>query len=141
MVKSNRKAAFATMALYRAARPLARTFTGKFFFLGGSTEFRKQADGSHAGDLSGIATKELVDVARPYTFPSLELSLIPDWETKLAKLTEAGIREKIRCQWRPIVDAKAIRYRAASDRQTNAAGCVARVAADRSWRNEIRFIS
>jgi len=95
MVKSNRKAAFATMALYRAARPLARTFTGKFFFLGGSTEFRKQADGSHAGDLSGIATKELVDVARPYTFPSLELSLIPDWETKLAKLTEAGIREKI----------------------------------------------
>ena len=33
----------------------AKLFTGKFFFLGGSTDLRKQADGSLAGDLSGIA--------------------------------------------------------------------------------------
>ena len=34
-------------------------FTGKFFFLGGSTDLRPQADGSLAGDLSGIAAREV----------------------------------------------------------------------------------
>jgi hypothetical protein len=95
MVRSNRKAAFTTMALFRNEFPKYRTFTGKFFFLGGCTDLRKQADGSLAGDLSGIATKELMAAARPYTFPPLDLSLIPDWTVKLQKLAERSIREPI----------------------------------------------
>ncbi len=86
MVKSNSKAAFTTMAFFRNAHPQAQLFTGKFFFLGGCTEMRPQADGSFAGDLSGIAAKELLGAARPYIFPPLELSLISDWTVKLAKL-------------------------------------------------------
>src|SRR5436190_18597479 len=48
MVKSNKKAAFTTIALFRHANPDAKLFTGKFFFLGGTTDLRKQPDGSPA---------------------------------------------------------------------------------------------
>ena len=65
MLASNRKAAFTTMALFRNAFPQHRTFTGKFFFLGGCTDLRAQSDGSHAGDLSGIAAKEVIAATRP----------------------------------------------------------------------------
>src|SRR5947207_341745 len=73
MVASNKKAAFTTVALFRHAFPAAKLFTGKFFFLGGSTDLRPQADGSLAGDLSGISAKELLGVLRPYTFPPADL--------------------------------------------------------------------
>jgi len=95
MVKSNQKAAFTTMALFRNAYPKHRTFTGKFFFLGGCTDLRTQADGSLAGDLSGIAAKELVSAARPYAYPPLDVSLIPDWQKKFAILAEQSPREPI----------------------------------------------
>ena len=69
MVRSNKKTAFTTIALFRHAYPAAKLLTGKFFFLGGSTDLRKQADGSLAGDLSGIAAKEVLELLRPYIFP------------------------------------------------------------------------
>ena len=95
MVKSNQKAGFTTMAFFRNAYPRHETFTGKFFFLGGCTDLRPQIDGSLAGDLSGIASKELRHSARPYVFPPLELSLIPDWTVKLEKLAERSLKEPI----------------------------------------------
>ena len=95
MVRSNKKAALTTLALFRAAHPESRILTGKFFFLGGSTDLRRQPDGSLAGDLSGIAAKELQEVQRPFTFPPLELSLIPDWEVKLHRLAAASLAEPI----------------------------------------------
>jgi hypothetical protein len=95
MVASNRKAASTTLALFRNAHPQASSFNGRFFFLGGCTEMRPQADGSFAGDLSGIAAKEVAGVARPYLYPPLEISLIPDWNTKLQKLAEDSVRQRI----------------------------------------------
>lgn len=95
MVASNKKAALTMLALFRHAHPQAKTFTGKVFFLGGSTDLRKQADGSFAGDLSGIAAKEVFQIQRPFTFPPLELSLITDWDVKLKKLAEASLSEPI----------------------------------------------
>lgn len=95
MVASNRKAAMTTMAFFRHAYPKSPIFNGKFFFLGGSTDLRKQDDGSLAGDLSGIAAKEVSDAVRPYSFPPLDLSLIPNWEVKLQKVTEQAVREPI----------------------------------------------
>ena len=95
MVKSNRKAAFTTTALFRHANPTAKLFTGKFFFLGGSTDLRKQADGSLAGDLSGIAAKELYEFLRPYTFPPGGLTLITNWEEKLNRFAEMSVKESI----------------------------------------------
>jgi hypothetical protein len=95
MVKSNRKAAFTTLALFRHAYPAAKLFNGKFFFLGGSTDLRKQDDGSLAGDLSGIAAKEIAGYLRPYSFPPLELSLLTDWEQKVKQFTELSAVEPI----------------------------------------------
>jgi hypothetical protein len=95
MVNSNKKAAFTTTGLFRHSYPAAKLLTGKFFFLGGTTELRKQADGSLAGDLSGIAATEVYEVMRPYTFPPYDLALIANWEEKLTKFAELSVREPI----------------------------------------------
>jgi hypothetical protein len=95
MVASNKKAAFTTIALFRHAHPDARLFTGKFFFLGGSTDLRTQPDGSFAGDLSGIAAKEVYGFLRPYTFPPYHLSLLTDWEEKVRRFAELSAVEPI----------------------------------------------
>ena len=95
MVASNKRAAYTTLSLFRHAHPRAKVLTGKFFFLGGSTDLRAQADGSFAGDLSGIAAKEVMDLERPFTFPPLELSLVTDWELKLQLLAERSLTEPI----------------------------------------------
>jgi hypothetical protein len=95
MVASNKKAAFTTVALFRHAVPSAKLFTGKFFFLGGSTDLRTQADGSLAGDLSGISAKELMEVLRPYTFPPADLHRMTNWEEKVRVFAELAAREPI----------------------------------------------
>ena len=95
MVRSNKKAAFTTMAFYRSHFRKHRLFTGKFFFLGGSTSLRPQEDGSSAGDLSAIAFKELRLAGRPYVFPSEELATLSDWTVKLQRLAERSLREPI----------------------------------------------
>jgi hypothetical protein len=95
MVASNKKAAFTTTALFRHAYPQAKLLTGKFFFLGGSTDLRKQADGSLAGDLSGIAGRELLEVLRPYTFPPSDAMLLTDWREKVLHFAKASVGEKI----------------------------------------------
>jgi GH3 auxin-responsive promoter len=95
MVASNKKTAFTTIALFRHANPGAKLFTGKFFFLGGSTDLRKQADGSLAGDLSGIASRELREFLRPYTFPPADLTLITNWEEKVRRFAELSEHEPI----------------------------------------------
>jgi hypothetical protein len=95
MIRSNKKAAYTTMALYRNFYRKHRLLTGKFFFLGGSTNLRQQADGSSAGDLSAIAFKELRLAGRPYVFPSEELATISDWTVKLERLAERSLREPI----------------------------------------------
>lgn len=95
MVRSNGTAARTTLALFRHAHPDAKLFTGKFFFLGGSTDLRPQADGSRAGDLSGIAAKEVPDALRPYAFPPYDMTLISDWEVKVQQLAERSAKERI----------------------------------------------
>ena len=95
MVASNKKAALTTAALFRHANPGARLLAGKFFFLGGSTDLRPQPDGSFAGDLSGIAAKEVFDFLRPYTFPPCELGLLTNWEEKVRRIGDLSAREPI----------------------------------------------
>lgn len=95
MMASNKKAAYTTIGLFRHSYPDSKLFNGKFFFLGGSTDLRKQDDGSLAGDLSGIAAKEILGMLRPYTFPPLELSLITDWEQKADRFARDSANEPI----------------------------------------------
>ncbi|MFN4261207.1 MAG: GH3 auxin-responsive promoter family protein [Gemmataceae bacterium] len=90
MLRSNRRAALTTLALYLAAYPNTPIFTGRIFFLGGSTDLRQLADGVRGGDLSGIAAREVSSLLRPYTFPPLELGLLADWEEKVRLLAQRG---------------------------------------------------
>src|SRR5262249_10038630 len=95
MIASNQKGARTMVAYHMAARPDSRLFHGRIFFLGGSSDLERPAPGVRQGDLSGIASKEISEFLRPYTFPPLELALEPDWDRKLALLAERSLHEPI----------------------------------------------
>jgi GH3 auxin-responsive promoter len=95
MLASNTKAAQTMVAYHMAARPDSRLFHGRLFFLGGSSALDRPAPGVEAGDLSGIAAKELSPLMRPYAFPPLDLALEPDWDKKLSLLAESSRTEPI----------------------------------------------
>lgn len=88
MLKSNRKAALTTLALFRSHYPKTPLLNGRIFFLGGNTQMSQGPDGSRRGDLSAIAAVEVSRLMRPYTFPPLELSAIADWKQKVQTLAE-----------------------------------------------------
>jgi hypothetical protein len=90
MLASNRRAALTTLALFLAVHPGTPLFRGRIFFLGGSTDLTSPADGVLAGDLSGIAAREVSPFLRPYTFPPLDLALMRDWDRKMQLLAERG---------------------------------------------------
>jgi hypothetical protein len=97
MLASNQKAALTALALFLAAHPGTSLFTGRLFFLGGSTDLRKlstETDAPYpvfAGDLSGIAVREASPFLRPFTFPPEKLALLDDWDEKLRLLVEAAL--------------------------------------------------
>src|SRR3954453_9405822 len=95
MLASNRKAAQTMVAYHLAARPDSRLFHGRLFFLGGSSDLERPAPDVQQGDLSGIVSKELNELLRPYTFPPLDLALEPNWDRKLALLAARSLREPI----------------------------------------------
>lgn len=95
MLWSNEKAARTMVAYHMADRPSSRLFHGRMFFLGGSSDLERPAPGVEQGDLSGIAARQVGALLRPYVFPPLELALEPNWDRKLALLTEAGRAEPI----------------------------------------------
>jgi hypothetical protein len=95
MLASNRKAARTMVAAHLASRPDSRLFHGRMFFLGGSSDLERPAPGVLQGDLSGIVSKELSELLRPYTFPPLDLALEPDWDRKLEQLTARSLDEAI----------------------------------------------
>jgi hypothetical protein len=114
MLASNRRAATTMLAFFLAAYPRTNLFSGRIFFLGGSTDFRDLGKESQrerrasltrfnfwpfnrpqqilAGDLSAIATRDVSDFLRPYTFPPLELALLRDWEKKMQLLAEQSAK-------------------------------------------------
>jgi hypothetical protein len=119
MLASNRRAAMTMLAFFLSAHPGTPLFTGRMFFLGGSTDLqdlgtRNMVNGTNgdgrstlggryfaprpprspvlAGDLSGIATREVSSLLRPYTFPPLEIALIRDWERKMQVLAEESAK-------------------------------------------------
>jgi hypothetical protein len=98
MLASNQKAALTTLAFFLAAHPGTPLFTGRLFFLGGSTDLQDLGASAAAphrervlgGDLSGITSLEASPLLRPYSFPPVEMALIKDWEQKMRLLAERG---------------------------------------------------
>ncbi|MGE5755579.1 MAG: GH3 auxin-responsive promoter family protein [Planctomycetaceae bacterium] len=95
MLASNKRAAQTMVAYHLASRPDSRLFRGRLFFLGGSTELERPAPDVRQGDLSAIASLEVSELLRPYTFPPLDLALEPNWDRKLARLAEHSRDEPI----------------------------------------------
>ena len=107
MLASNQRAALTSLALFLNAHPNVPLFTGRLFFLGGSTALESLAPASgrgrsvhpaqrpglcKAGDLSGITAVEASPLLRSYTFPHAELALEKDWEKKMRQLAELSSR-------------------------------------------------
>lgn len=101
MLASNRRAALTSLARLATADPTIQLFSGQMFFLGGSTSLQSAGamrNGQRAplmGDLSGIVAKEVSPLARPFTFPPLDLALIEDWDEKLDRMARASIARPI----------------------------------------------
>jgi hypothetical protein len=95
MIDSNRKAAQSMLAAFLRTRPKSRLFLGKLFFLGGATSLERPAEGVSQGDLSAIAAASVGGWLRPYTFPTLDTALLPNWDEKLTRMAESSLREPI----------------------------------------------
>lgn len=94
MMASNQKAALTSLAWFRTAHPGIPLFTGRLFFLGGSTDLQELGKESSilAGDLSGIVARESPAIMGPYTYPPLDVALLKDWEEKLTVLAEQSLK-------------------------------------------------
>jgi hypothetical protein len=116
MLAANRLGALTSLAWLRTAHPETRLFTGRMFFLGGSSDLqeigvRGQGSGVRdklssltphpspltpisvlAGDLSGIVAREVPSLFRPFTYPPLEIALDRDWDHKLQLVAEQSAR-------------------------------------------------
>lgn len=89
MMASNRRAAWTALSWYRHARANSRLFSGKLFFLGGSTALHELGGGRFmAGDLSGIAAREAPRFLEAFAFPPSDLAFHSDWEIKIERLAE-----------------------------------------------------
>ena len=115
MLASIHRAGLTSLALFLNAHPGIPLFTGRMFFLGGSTALEEcgmrnaEPNGLTCGmkdrvvapysikmgDLSGITAVEASPLLRPYTFPPAELALQRDWEKKLWQLAERSVRMPI----------------------------------------------
>jgi GH3 auxin-responsive promoter len=96
MLRSNERAALTALAWFQGVCPQATLFSGRMFFLGGSTDLQPagttaRRSASLQGDLSGIVAKEAPALARSFTFPPVEVSLLGDWERKLDLLARQSI--------------------------------------------------
>jgi hypothetical protein len=95
MLASNRRAALTALAWFRAAHPNAALFSGRMFFLGGSTDLTRpdpRFPQTLAGDLSGIVAREAPSILRGYTYPPPDLALLGDWQEKLDRLARQSAR-------------------------------------------------
>ncbi len=83
------------LALYAKHFPENRFMFGKSLVLGGSQQVNTIGDGIFTGDVSAVLVKNLPWWAKRKRTPE-EISLIPDWDVKLEKLTDYAINKDIR---------------------------------------------
>ena len=82
------------LSLYLNNNENSKLFTGKSLRLGGSKELYK-AKGSYFGDLSTILIDNLPKWVEYSSTPSNRISLLPDWETKIAAIISESTKENV----------------------------------------------
>lgn len=83
------------LALYAKHFPENRFMFGKALVLGGSQQVNTIGEGIFTGDVSAILVKNLPWWAKSRRTPE-EISLIPEWDVKLQRLTDYAINQDIR---------------------------------------------
>ena len=83
------------LALYAKHKPDNAVMFGKALVLGGSQQVNAIGNGIFTGDVSAVLVKNLPWWAKRRRTPE-EISLIPDWDVKLQKLTDYAIKQDIR---------------------------------------------
>ncbi len=96
MEKSNTKAGLDLLVYHLNNYHESKLLSGKSFFLGGSTELVKQADGVFSGDLSGMVAKNMAWFVKPFYFPPEELALISNWEEKIDTFAKESLKQKLK---------------------------------------------
>ncbi|MCF8378979.1 MAG: GH3 auxin-responsive promoter family protein [Bacteroidales bacterium] len=84
-----------TLAIYCNNFPDTNVLKGKALILGGSHQINNFSNQSYYGDLSAILIENMPFWATFIRTPSSKISLIPEWEEKLEKLTEHTIGENV----------------------------------------------
>ena len=82
------------LCLYLNNNPDSELFLGKSLRLGGSKELYKE-NGTVFGDLSAILIDNMPFWAEFSSTPSNEVSLMPDWETKMQAIVDKTINENV----------------------------------------------
>lgn len=83
------------LSIYFNERPESKLFVGKGLVIGGSSEVNQFSKNSYYGDLSSIIIKNLPYWAEYVRTPSIDITLLPNWEEKLEKIAQAGIKEDV----------------------------------------------
>ena len=95
LTKGHYKCGKQMLAIYSRANKDARFFFGKTLVLGGSKQINNIGDGIFTGDISAILIKDLYLWAKFSRTPE-NISLLPDWETKLQALTDYAVKNDVR---------------------------------------------
>ncbi len=82
-----------TMTLFYRNRQDARQFECKSMLMGGSLESFSAYPKTMIGDVSAIMIEHMPYIGRPFFIPDIQTALLPDWEEKLEKLAQAGLKE------------------------------------------------
>lgn len=83
------------LAYYYHYNPEAKIFQGKGLIIGGSHEVNSLAENSFYGDLSAVMMNNLPFIANYLATPSMDIALLPDWETKMQKMVESTYQENV----------------------------------------------
>ena len=88
------KGTWDTMAMIYNQLPNARQFECKTLLMGGGLEQVEGNPRAHHGDVSAIMIQHMPQVARPFFTPDFATALHPDFEEKLAMMTQMLSKEK-----------------------------------------------
>lgn len=83
------------IACYYHQNPEAKVFQGKGLIIGGSHQINPLAENSYYGDLSAVMMNNMPFIANYLATPSMDIALLPEWETKMQKMIESTYKENV----------------------------------------------
>ena len=83
------------LAFYYHQNPGAKVFQGKGLIVGGSHQVNSLTENSYYGDLSAVMMNNMPFIANYLATPSMDIALLPEWETKMQKMVDSTYSENV----------------------------------------------